>query len=367
MDRCKPWRFPFSGGFSIIEDNHIHHINNKQNLAGAEIGGIKMHAAIDVIIRRNHFHHCTRGLWLDWQAQGTRVTQNLFHDNTLPYDTNANTENLDGIGEDIFIEVSHGPTLVDNNILLSDFSLKMTTQGVAVVHNLIAGSFTAIGHGHNNGTGDIPSARYTPYHVPHRTEIDGFMSILHGDCRFYNNIFVQKPIRPGMQAIHEVMKDSEWTDCNLITGTNPYSGYPTEEEYLAMFTGYCGMGADVPRDMYYRKLPVWFGGNVYFNDAKPATQETNAIIDTEHTVKVGVKEENGHWYLDTDIYEKLPKTELAMIATETLGRAFEPEQYYENPDGTPIVFCLDYFGGRRDIYPLPGPFAEAEAAKKVLW
>ena len=84
-------------------------------------------------------------------------------------------------------------------------------------------------------------------------------------------------------------------------------------------------------------------------------------------MKVGVKEENGHWYLDTDIYEKLPKTELAMIATETLGMAFEPEQYYENPDGTPIVFCLDYFGGRRDIHPLPGPFAEAEAAKKVLW
>ena len=37
------------GVFSVIEDNHIHHINNKQNLAGAEIGGIKMHAAIDVI------------------------------------------------------------------------------------------------------------------------------------------------------------------------------------------------------------------------------------------------------------------------------------------------------------------------------
>ncbi len=53
------------GVFSVIEDNHIHHINNKQDLAGAEIGGIKMHAAIDVIIRRNHFHHCTRGLWLD--------------------------------------------------------------------------------------------------------------------------------------------------------------------------------------------------------------------------------------------------------------------------------------------------------------
>ena len=30
------------GVFSIIEDNHIHHINNKQNLAGAEIGGMTL-------------------------------------------------------------------------------------------------------------------------------------------------------------------------------------------------------------------------------------------------------------------------------------------------------------------------------------
>ncbi|MCR5674761.1 MAG: right-handed parallel beta-helix repeat-containing protein, partial [Lachnospiraceae bacterium] len=74
------------GVFSLIEDNHIHHINNKQNLAGAEIGGNKMHAAIDCVYRRNHIHHCTRGMWLDWQAQGTRVTQNFFHDNTLPFD-----------------------------------------------------------------------------------------------------------------------------------------------------------------------------------------------------------------------------------------------------------------------------------------
>ena len=37
------------GVFSIIEDNHIHHINNMMELGGAEIAGIKMHAAIDVI------------------------------------------------------------------------------------------------------------------------------------------------------------------------------------------------------------------------------------------------------------------------------------------------------------------------------
>ena len=354
------------GVFSIIEDNHIHHINNKQNLAGAEIGGIKMHAAIDVIIRRNHFHHCTRGLWLDWQAQGTRVTQNLFHDNTLPFDANANTDNLDGTGEDIFIEVSHGPTLVDNNIMLSDYSMKLATQGVAVVHNLIAGSFTAVGRGTDNGSGEIPSPRYTPYHVPHRTEVDGFMTILHGDDRFYNNIFVQKPIRPGMQEIHEVVKDSEWTDGNLITGTVSFSGYPSEEEFKKMFEGYCGMGSTIERDIYYRKLPVWLGGNVYFNGAKPADQETDAIVDTEHTVKLELKEENGTWHLDTDLYEYLPKTACAMISTETLGMAFEPEEKFENPDGTPIVFQYDYFGARQEINPLPGPFAAKESAGKTL-
>ena len=199
-----------------------------------------MHAAIDVIIRRNHFHHCTRGLWLDWQAQGTRVTQNLFHDNTLPNEENANPEGMDGIGEDIFIEISHGPTLVDNNVLLSDRAMKLATQGVAVVHNLIAGSFTAVGRGVNNGSDKLPSPRYTPYHVPHRTEINGFMTVLHGDCRFYNNIFIQKPVRAGMEEIRKLTGDNEWDDGNLTAGTVPYSGYPTLEEYVARFEGYCG-------------------------------------------------------------------------------------------------------------------------------
>ena len=183
------------GVFSIIEDNHIHHINNKQNLAGAEIGGIKMHAAIDVIIRRNHIHNCTRGIWLDWQAQGTRVTGNLFHHNCLPDDFTDCEKAYNSVGEDLFIEVSHGPTLVDHNLMLSDRSLKLATQGVALVHNLICGSLVSVGIGTDNGAPIIPSPRYTPYHVHHGTQIAGFMTILHGDMKFYNNIFIQKKIR----------------------------------------------------------------------------------------------------------------------------------------------------------------------------
>ena len=342
------------GVFSIIEDNHIHHINNKQNLAGAEIGGIKMHAAIDVVIRRNHIHNCTRGLWLDWQAQGTRVSQNLFHDNCLPFEANANKNNMDALGEDIFIEVSHGPTLVDNNILLSDHAVKLATQGVALVHNLIAGSFTAVGRGVFNGSLTKKSPRYTPYHLPHRTELAGFMTILHGDMRFYNNIFVQQEKRAGLEEIHELMKDNEWTDANLTCGTVPYEEYPSYAEWEKQFEGYCGMGSE-PTDRYYNPLPVWAGGNVYFNGAVPMSKEKDAvIIDAPATIKL--VEKDGTYSLKTNLYTLLKDLDCRMISTEVLGMAFESEQKFENPDGSPIVFDSDYFGNHREVTPKAGPF-----------
>ena len=57
--------------FSTIEDNHIYNIALKREFYGYEIAGIKLHAAIDVIIRHNRIHDCSLGTWLDWQTQGT--------------------------------------------------------------------------------------------------------------------------------------------------------------------------------------------------------------------------------------------------------------------------------------------------------
>lgn len=349
------------GVFSIIEDNHIHHINNKHNLAGAEIGGIKMHAAIDVIIRRNHFHHCTRGLWLDWQAQGTRVTANLFHDNALPFEENQTEQNALNMGEDIFIEVSHGPTLVDHNILLSESAMKLPTQGVALVHNLIAGAFTTVGRGTDNGTTGIPSPRYTPYHVPHRTEIEGFMTILHGDMRFYNNIFVQQEVSPLFKGLAEKQKDNEWQDSNMVTGTIPYENYPTWEEFDAQFEGYCGMGG-VPSNRYYDHLPVWAGGNVYFNGAKPMTKEKDARV-SDAKVSLSLVCKDGKYELNTNLGELIGEMTCKLLATDDLGYAFEPEEKYENPDGTPIIFNRDFHSKDTGLTPLVGPFASVNDYK----
>ena len=58
---------------------------------------------------------------------------------------------------------------------------------------------------------------------------------------------------------------------------------------------------------------------------------------------------------------------VSMVSSDTLGKAFEPEQRFENPDGTAIIFDRDYFGSHRGLDTLPGPFADAQDAEKALW
>ena len=344
------------GVFSLIEDNHIHHINNMMELGGAEIAGIKMHAAIDVVYRRNYIHHCTMGIWCDWEAQGTRITQNLFHDNQRP----AFAKQLKGgmMSQDIFVEVGHGPTLIDNNILLSEASLRMATEGVAMVHNLICGALTCVG----GGTGP----RYTPYHIPHRTEVMGFMTILHGDDRFYNNIFVQKWPAAPFTVIHD--SDDGQDEENREVGTHVMDEYPTYEEWIAQFD----MDTDTP-DMaklapaHEGRLPVWVEGNAYLGGAKACKNEINGLVNGEQPVQVEVELENGRPVLSTNVYELLEGFTGHRIDTQVLGKAFEPEEYFENPDGTPITFDQDYFGDHRGAHPLPGPFAGKDAVGQPLW
>ena len=342
------------GVFSVIEDNHIHHINNMMEQGGAEIAGIKMHAAIDVIMRRNHIHHCTMGIWCDWEAQGTRLSQNLLHDNQRP----AFAKPLKGgmMSQDIFVEVSHGPTLIDNNILLSDASLRFATQGVAMVHNLICGALTCVGGG--------TDWRYTPYHMPHRTEVMGFMTILHGDDRFYNNIFVQK--WPSEDIITPHDSDDGFDRENRLAGTWMFDEYPTKEEWDAQFD------FTKPADMkkletaHFGHLPVWSEGNVYLAGAKAWKHEKNGLTENQNLVTVELEEKDGQYYLNTNLYEIVADFSDRMIDTDVLGMAFEPEQPFENPDGTKIRFDRDYFGNHRGIRVVPGPFASEDDVKKAL-
>jgi len=150
--------------FSRVEGNEIHDINLNSGWGGAEMAGIKFHAALDVVIKGNHIYKCGElgGLWLDWMAQGTQVIGNLFHDNQ---------------SQDIFTEVNHGPYLIANNILLSSKGNLSNSQGGAYAHNLVVGKLSI----HYD-------SRQTPYHKAHTTELAGKRDCPIGDVRWYNNL-----------------------------------------------------------------------------------------------------------------------------------------------------------------------------------
>ena len=190
------------------------------------------------------------------------------------------------------------------------------------------------------------------------------MTILHGDARFYNNIFVQQDIREDLLEYTRAVGCDAMNCSPFVCGTKPYDGYPTAEAYFAQFQA--GPKKRGFRDAYYSHLPVYTGGNVYFNGAQPCDTEENYRADAESRVSLSLEEREGKWFLHTNLYEYLPSFELQMIHTELLGEAFEPEQKFEAPDGSPILFDLDYFGRKRETAPIAGPFACSCEAKEAM-
>ena len=278
--------------FSLIENNHIYNIWTKRQFSGAEIGGIKFHAAVDTRIRNNRIHHAGRGLWLDWMTQGTRISGNLFYDNDL---------------EDLFVEVNHGPFLVDNNILGSPLNLRDQSQGGAYVHNLFAGKIV-----------NYPElTRYTPYFLPHSTDVEGLSIIVGGDNRFFNNLFI-----PAKQI---------------------------DEEKIA---GKYGLA-----EYQKAKYPMLVDGNVYFAQNLPFEGEKNNKIFPDFNPDFKI-DDNGKEVYVSFLLKGLDKLQTETITTENLGKAKLPKQSYEHPDGTPIILDTDYFGRIRSKNPAPGPFEQ---------
>ena len=278
------------GAFSRVTGNHIFNINYDKPFAGHEQAGIKFHAPIDMLIANNRIHQTSRGIWLDWMTQGTRVTRNLLYDNG---------------SEDLFTEVNHGPSMVDNNICLTKNSLKDHSQGGAFVHNLFAG---AIEH-----TGKSP--RKTPYHKAHSTEIAGLSNISGGDNRFYNNILT-------------------------------------------------GGGLDVYNES---KFPVLAGGNVYLNGSNSHEAEKSALVAAGFNPNISVVEEGAAVYLELTLPERIESQSSQLVTTKLLGKARVPGLPYLNPDGSPITVDTDYFGKKRDRQnPTAGPFENPGKGKVRL-
>ena len=287
--------------YSIVSNNHIYDIWRKRQFTGFEIGGIKFHAPIDCVIRDNVVHDTYRGIWLDWMTQGTRISSNICYRNDY---------------SDFFAEVNHGPYLVDNNIFLS--GILSMSQGGAYVHNLITGKVII----------KSDRGRYTPYHLPHSTEIMGFANIRCGDDRFYNNIF--------MKSDYDIGSD-EWT----------HQGY----------------GLDV-HNQVKNTFPVYAANNVYYPGTIPYENEKGPLVADEFEPVVKVEEEAGRLFLVLQLDESLLKVQTETVTTTLLGKTIMAEMPYENPDGSALTIDTDFTGKKRDSdNPVAGPFENLKSGR----
>ena len=328
--------------FSTIEDNHIYNIALKREFYGYEIGGIKLHAAIDVIIRHNRIHDCSLGTWLDWQTQGTRVSRNLFYQNK----------------RDLFVEVSHGPYLVDHNILGSPVSLEIFSQGGAFVNNLVCGTVSL----------ESVLERPTPYHVPHSTQVAGYAAIHGGDDRHINNIFLGGDATQAYGA-----SAGSGSFANRLEragyGTVGYNGHPASmEDYLDLV-------GDPTRGDHQRflgvKQPVHIRDNVYAGGARPFEAEKEATVFTGNDVAVTVVDEGAQVYLESRLPAEFDNVRLGIITGSDLERVRFVDAEFEERDGTPAVLATDLVGvekTRHDSYPAGPITALASGVARIrVW
>lgn len=296
------------GVFSEIYNNHIYNIAVKHEYFGYEIAGIKLHAAIDVKIHHNRIHNTTLGTWLDWQAQGVRVTNNLYYNNDC----------------DLMVEVSHGPYLVDNNIFASDFSFENAAQGGAYVNNLCCGKMNLL----------KVLDRSTPYHFPHTTQVAGTAVVYGGDDRFANNLFV------GAAGI---------PNCGTA-GFNPNTA--SYEEYVDKVVSQ-GFG-DLEKFKNVEQ-PAYISANAYLNGAEGFDREQGGYSNAAFNPAVKISEEGSQVYLEITLPKELLEVPTIIHSTQTLGTVRIVDAIFDDPEARSIVLDHDYLGASRAQKPVVGP------------
>ena len=181
----------------------------------------------------------------------------------------------------------------------------------------------------------------------------GFSSTLGGDDRFLNNMIMGVGEEKG-----EFPK-------NVAHAGSAYDHYSVPEEYVSKLKA----AAPSFYETAYNEVPqsVWFADNAYAGNAKPYRAEKNPI--RADGMYAQLEESNGVWILSVTIPESVANASCQAVTTSRLGMPRLTEQPFENADGTPIDFTMDYLGNRRLDHVIPGPFATLKPGtqKIVVW
>jgi hypothetical protein len=174
----------------LIEGNLIEDTNYRKEFGGWETAAIKFHESVDAVIRGNlirgvyYQQHGAFGIWMDWANQGTRISGNIV------YDTQAAS---------VFLEMNHGPILVDNNVLVGQ-GVRSNSEGSVFAHNLLVDCrFDMV-----SDTG-----RSSQYYEPHTRKVVARKHGIPSDDKWFNNIFVRRGLEgvkpaPGYASDYNV-------------------------------------------------------------------------------------------------------------------------------------------------------------------
>ncbi|NQX53246.1 right-handed parallel beta-helix repeat-containing protein [Pedobacter panaciterrae] len=175
--------FGLAGGTaSLINGNLIEKINTEGLYTGTESAGIRLAVAIDAVIKGNLIRQIKGkqgfGIYLGPLFQATRISENIISD------TGADA---------IYLFNSHGPALVDNNVLASGnqagkSGVKMLASEANVfIKNLFYNcSFT----NERQPGKSVATSNY----LPHTLVIKQTIPSLNIDHRWFGNVFVKQKL-----------------------------------------------------------------------------------------------------------------------------------------------------------------------------
>lgn len=278
---------------SLIAGNLIEDTNYRREFGGWETAAIKFHNSVDTVISGNLIRGVYRqqqgafGIWIDFGNQGIRITRNIIHD------TEAET---------IFLEMNHGPILVDNNVVIGQ-AVRSNSEATVFAHNL----FVDCGYEYHPDVG-----RRSQYYEPHTAKTVGRKTGTAQDDKWFNNIFV----RQGLDRV------------------KPASGY--ESDYNAFLEG---------------------AQKSVFGDA-------NSLVDP-YVAKLSVEREDRGVTITFSVNEAVARLRGPRVDAKLVGVFPTVGQTLEDRYGRPIAVDAD-MNGRLFAPIVPGPLANLQSGLNTM-
>jgi hypothetical protein len=278
---------------SLICGNLIEDTNYRKEFGGWETAAIKFHNSVDTVISGNlirgvfHQREGAFGIWMDFGNQGTRITRNII------YKTQAAT---------IFLEMDHGPTLVDNNVLIGP-AVRSNSEATVFAQNL----FVDCGYDYAPDT-----ERRSEYYKPHTTEVVGRKTGTAQDDKWFNNIFVRR----GLEKVK------------------------TAPGYISDF-------------------------NVFFEGAgKSSFGDEHSVVDP-HTTELAIKDGPRGTTITFAVNDAPFEVKGPLVTAQLVGVFPTVGQTIEDRDGKPIQVDTD-INGRRYTQPVPGPLGDLQKGLNTI-